>query len=521
MVSKDGFVKILDFGLAKLTEPVVAGRVRRADGDRGADAARAPSWARPATCRPSRRAASPWTSAPTSSRWARSSTRWPRASARSSGRRAPRRSSRSSARSPSRSAQLAPEGPGPRALDRRALLAKDPEERYASTKDLARDLKSVRDHLTETSALRRPRSRRAGEGSAGAAGSLPAAPRARCSEPASGSCCAEPRTAPAGLADPVPAADLPARADRSPRASLPTARRSSTAPPGRAARSRSSRRGRTAPSRARSGCPAPTSSSISSSGELAVSLEPPLPRRLRGDRDARPRAAGRRRAPRGPRERPGRRLVARRQEPRRVPRTSATGAGSSTRSARSSTRPRAGSAASASPRTGGSSPSSTTRSAETTTATSRSWTRAARCGSTDRSSAARPASPGRRRATRSGSAESRRLSTRTGKSPAGLELSGRESSRTSLATGACSARRDPPAGARSSAFRAGRQAPRNLTALNWSFPDRHLRRRATRSSSTSRTSSRPASTCASSTAPPPSASATAKATGSRPTDGGR
>jgi Tol biopolymer transport system component len=31
-------------------------------------------------------------------------------------------------------------------------LAKDPEERYASTKDLARDLKSLRDHLTETSA---------------------------------------------------------------------------------------------------------------------------------------------------------------------------------------------------------------------------------------------------------------------------------------------------------------------------------------------------------------------------------
>jgi Tol biopolymer transport system component len=31
-------------------------------------------------------------------------------------------------------------------------LAKDPEERYASTKDLARDLRSVRDHLSETSA---------------------------------------------------------------------------------------------------------------------------------------------------------------------------------------------------------------------------------------------------------------------------------------------------------------------------------------------------------------------------------
>src|SRR5439155_13634177 len=31
-------------------------------------------------------------------------------------------------------------------------LAKEPEERFASTKDLARDLRSLRDHLSETSA---------------------------------------------------------------------------------------------------------------------------------------------------------------------------------------------------------------------------------------------------------------------------------------------------------------------------------------------------------------------------------
>src|SRR5262249_58697607 len=43
-------------------------------------------------------------------------------------------------------------------------LAKDPEDRYASTKDLARDLKSVRDHLSEAS---------------GAAAAAPAAPRRR------------------------------------------------------------------------------------------------------------------------------------------------------------------------------------------------------------------------------------------------------------------------------------------------------------------------------------------------------
>src|SRR5207245_4176240 len=48
--------------------------------------------------------------------------------------------------------QLAPKAPAPVRWIVERLLAKDPEERYASTKDLARDLKSVRDHLSETSA---------------------------------------------------------------------------------------------------------------------------------------------------------------------------------------------------------------------------------------------------------------------------------------------------------------------------------------------------------------------------------
>ncbi len=47
--------------------------------------------------------------------------------------------------------QLAPRAPAPVRWIVERLLAKDPEERYASTRDLARDLKSVRDHLTETS----------------------------------------------------------------------------------------------------------------------------------------------------------------------------------------------------------------------------------------------------------------------------------------------------------------------------------------------------------------------------------
>ncbi len=47
--------------------------------------------------------------------------------------------------------QVAPGTPAPVRWIVERLLVKDPEERYASTKDLARDLKSVRDHLSETS----------------------------------------------------------------------------------------------------------------------------------------------------------------------------------------------------------------------------------------------------------------------------------------------------------------------------------------------------------------------------------
>src|SRR5215468_10206829 len=49
--------------------------------------------------------------------------------------------------------ELNPAAPAPLrwAIDR--CLAKEPDERYASTKDLARDLKSMRDHLSETSGV--------------------------------------------------------------------------------------------------------------------------------------------------------------------------------------------------------------------------------------------------------------------------------------------------------------------------------------------------------------------------------
>jgi Tol biopolymer transport system component len=47
--------------------------------------------------------------------------------------------------------ELNPAAPAPLRWTIDRCLAKEPDERYASTKDLARDLKSMRDHLTETS----------------------------------------------------------------------------------------------------------------------------------------------------------------------------------------------------------------------------------------------------------------------------------------------------------------------------------------------------------------------------------
>ncbi|HLN59088.1 MAG TPA: protein kinase [Thermoanaerobaculia bacterium] len=61
-------------------------------------------------------------------------------------------------------AELNPAAPAPLRWTIERCLAKEPDERFASTKDLARDLRSVRDHLSETSAATfpaaRPRPRR-------------------------------------------------------------------------------------------------------------------------------------------------------------------------------------------------------------------------------------------------------------------------------------------------------------------------------------------------------------------------
>ena len=82
MVAAGGYVKVLDFGLAKLrAEPALldaaAERRRSRPGPRPAS-----SWAPSATCRPSRREDARSTTAPTSSRSGACSTRWPPARAR-------------------------------------------------------------------------------------------------------------------------------------------------------------------------------------------------------------------------------------------------------------------------------------------------------------------------------------------------------------------------------------------------------------------------------------------------------
>ncbi|HEY6929457.1 MAG TPA: serine/threonine-protein kinase, partial [Thermoanaerobaculia bacterium] len=150
MVSKDGYVKILDFGLAKLTEP-------ESEGVSALPTAIAQP-TEPGTVMGTAGYMSPEQASGhsldfRSDQFSLGAILYEMAT----GKRAFHRKTAAETlvaiirEEPEPLAQVAPKAPVPVRWIIERCLAKDPEERYASTKDLARDLKSVRDHLTETS----------------------------------------------------------------------------------------------------------------------------------------------------------------------------------------------------------------------------------------------------------------------------------------------------------------------------------------------------------------------------------
>src|SRR5262245_26627873 len=151
MISKDGFVKILDFGLAKLVEPVSqAASVLPT-------AVAAPT--QPGTVMGTAGYMSPEQASGhavdfRSDQFTLGSILYEMAT----GQKAFQRKTGAETlvaiirEEPEPLAQLAPKAPAPVRWIVERCLAKDPEERYASTKDLARDLRNLRDHLTESSA---------------------------------------------------------------------------------------------------------------------------------------------------------------------------------------------------------------------------------------------------------------------------------------------------------------------------------------------------------------------------------
>ena len=149
MVSKDGYVKILDFGLAKLAEP---------DGDQSSEQA---TLARPLTgagvvlgtvgYMSPEQAAGQATDF-RSDQFALGAMLFEMATGARPFQRATAAETLAAIirEDPEPIARLNPRAPAPLRWITERCLAKDPDDRFASTRDLARDLASLRDHLSET-----------------------------------------------------------------------------------------------------------------------------------------------------------------------------------------------------------------------------------------------------------------------------------------------------------------------------------------------------------------------------------
>jgi Tol biopolymer transport system component/predicted Ser/Thr protein kinase len=150
IVSKDGFVKILDFGLAKLTQQTTS------------DASNLPTMAEPAT-RPGTVLGTVGYMSPEqasgqpvdfrSDQFSFGSILYEMATGKRAFQKATGVETMSAIirEEPEPIARANPAAPAPLRWIVERCLAKDPDERYASTRDLARDLRSIRDHLSETS----------------------------------------------------------------------------------------------------------------------------------------------------------------------------------------------------------------------------------------------------------------------------------------------------------------------------------------------------------------------------------
>ena len=150
MVSRDGFVKILDFGLAKLTAPA----------DEGASdlPTAAPRATDPGTVMGTAGYMSPEQAAGRavdfrSDQFSLGTLLYEMATGKRPFQRdtAPQTLAAIIQDDPEPLGSLNPRTPAPLRWAVERCLSKDPEERFASTKDLARDLKSLRDHLSEAS----------------------------------------------------------------------------------------------------------------------------------------------------------------------------------------------------------------------------------------------------------------------------------------------------------------------------------------------------------------------------------